>query len=122
MLFLSPSSQENREGYLFGEFFSVCFFISGSQLSASQLFPASLLLRISLLACFSAFSCFPAFLLPGFSASLVFCFSAVLFLCLSASLLLIFLLYAYAYTSRKSVPISRKMRKLHHSHVHALAS
>ena len=86
-----------------------CFF-------ASPHFPAGLLL------CFSAFSCFPAFLLPGFSAFLIFCFSAVLFLCLSASLLLIFLLYTYAYTSRKSVPISRKMRKLHHSHVHALAS
>ena len=28
-----------------------------------------------------------------------------------------FLLYTYAYTSRKSVPISRKMRNLHHTHV-----
>ena len=116
---------KNREGYLFGEFFSVCFFhfwFPAFCFSAFPCFFASPHFPAGLFLCFSAFSCFPAFLLPGFSASLIFCFSAVLFLCLSASLLLIFLLYTYAYTSRKSVPISRKMRKLHHSHVHALAS
>ena len=67
-----------------GNSFPFVFFISGSQLSASQLFPASLLLRISLLACFSAFSCFSASWLLCFFGFLLFCCFVSLPLCLSA--------------------------------------
>ena len=61
--------KKNREGYLFGEFFPVCFFYFW--------FPAF---------CFSAFPCF--FASPHFPAGLLFCI--FLLSCFSASWLLCF--------------------------------
>ena len=79
--------KKNREGYLFGEFFSVCFFyfwFPAFCFSAFPCFFASPHFPAGLLLCFSAFSCFSASWLLCFFGFLLFCCFISLPLCLSA--------------------------------------